>query len=490
MSVRVRFAPSPTGYVHIGSLRTALYDYLYAKKNNGTYLIRVEDTDQTRIVSDAVEEMVNAMNWAGISHTEGPIVENGEMREIGEFGPYVQSHRTEIYQKHVKELIDNGFAYYCFCSKERLDALREKQKENKENPKYDGFCKSLTEEEIQSKIANGESYVIRLKMPENRDIVFEDAIKGKISVNTNDIDDQVLIKQDGLPTYHLAVVVDDHYMKISHVLRGDEWLISTPKQVYTYEAFGWEAPTFVHLPVILNDQKKKLSKRQGDVSVGDFRKKGYLPEALINYVALVGWSPEDGTEIMSLDEMCEKFSLDRVSKSGGVFDVNKLNWVGNQYIKDYDLEKLTRLAKPFLIEYGYSSDEKFTEEFDKMCKIVDVLRERLSYFAELDGYQNLFFGSHVELEDQDAKDMIEMDHVSEMLGVLAEKFDQVEEWTSQNVKKAFKAVQKETGIKGKNLFMPIRVAITGQVHGPDIAVVIELLGKDMAKARVEKMRTI
>lgn len=331
MKPRLRFAPSPTGYVHIGGLRTALYNYLYAKQNEGTYLIRIEDTDQTRLVEGAIEGMIEAMTWAGVMHDEGPFIdaETRMITEKGDFGPYIQSNRLDIYKKHALDLIDKGHAYYCFCSKERLEEVREHQKAEGLTPKYDGHCRSLSNEEIQQKLAAGVDHVVRLKLPENRVIEFNDLIKGTVSVNTNDIDDQVLMKTDGFPTYHMAVVVDDHYMGITHVVRGDEWLISTPKHLYTYEAFGWDPPQFVHLPVILSHTKKKLSKREGDVAVEDFRRRGYLPEALINYIALVGWSPEDGEEIMSMETLISKFSFDRVSKSSGVFDVDKLNWMNN-----------------------------------------------------------------------------------------------------------------------------------------------------------------
>ena len=254
--VRVRFAPSPTGFVHIGSLRTALYNYLFAKKMGGKYILRVEDTDRTRLVDGAIENMLNAMKWAGVNHDEGVMLdENGNVVQKGEYGPYIQSERLDIYQQYIKELLDSGKAYYCFCTKERLDEVREKQKEAGETPRYDGHCRDLTQEEIDAKIAAGEPYVIRLKLPENHVIRFTDLVRGETEFNTNDLDDQVLIKTDGFPTYHFAVVVDDHLMKITHVIRGEEWVSSTPKHVYLYEAFGWEAPKFVHLPNILNKEK-------------------------------------------------------------------------------------------------------------------------------------------------------------------------------------------------------------------------------------------
>ena len=487
MKPRLRFAPSPTGYVHIGGLRTALYNYLYAKQNEGVYLIRIEDTDQTRLVEGAIEGMIEAMTWAGVTHDEGPFIDNDTHRiyEVGEYGPYIQSNRLDIYKKHALELIEKDRAYYCFCSRERLESVREKQKNEGLTPKYDGHCRHLSKHEVEAKLANGEDHVVRLKLPENRIIEFNDAIKGQVAVNTNDIDDQVLMKTDGFPTYHMAVVVDDHYMGITHVVRGDEWLISTPKHIYTYEAFGWEAPQFVHLPVILSHTKKKLSKREGDVAVEDFRRRGYLPEALINYIALVGWSPDDGQEIMSMDVLIEKFSFDRVSKSSGVFDVDKLNWMNNQYIRNYDLDHLTHLSKPFLIDAGFTNESTFDVDYARLKRIVEVLRERLNKLEELKEYVAFFNRKDVELEDDEAREIIGMEHVADVLRLFVDKLMSVEVLDADAVKGILKDIQKETGHKGKNLFMPVRVGITGQVHGPDIAIVTEILGKDLTRQRIE-----
>ena len=490
METRVRFAPSPTGYVHIGGLRTALYNYLYAKKNDGKYILRVEDTDRTRLVEGAIEGMIDALGWAGLIHDEGPFLnESGEIFQKGEFGPYIQSQRNHIYEKYAQELVDSGNAYYCFCSKERLEELRESQKASGATPKYDGHCRDLSKEEALERIKNGEKYVIRLKLPENRDIVFDDLIRGRVSVNTNDIDDQVLVKTDGFPTYHLAVIVDDHHMGITHVVRGEEWLISTPKHVFTYEAFGWEAPTFVHLPVILNKSKKKLSKREGDVAVEDFKKKGYLPEALINYIALVGWSPEGNEEILSMDDMVEKFSFDRVSKSSGVFDVDKLNWINNHYIKEAELKRIVDLSIPYLIEKGYVDEADVENKYEWIENIVSLMRERLNFVSEITDHMDLFISENITLENQEAKEMIEMDHVKGMIEVFIEKFKNLENFDDVSIKKSFKEVQKEMGIKGKNLFMCMRVAITGQVHGPDLNKTIQILGRELSIRRLENAVT-
>ena len=488
MSVRVRFAPSPTGYVHIGGLRTALYNYLFAKQQNGVYLLRIEDTDRTRLVEGAVENIIEALEWTGIHHQEGPFVgEDGKLDENGDFGPYIQSDRLEIYREYIDQLLESGHAYHCFCTKDRLDKLRNDQKAMGQITKYDGLCRGISLEEARKRAAAGEPHVIRLKLPANREIVFNDLVRGRVSVNTDDMDDQVLMKSDGYPTYHLAVIVDDHLMGITHVIRGEEWVPSTPKHIYTYEAFGWDAPQFVHLPNILNRDKKKLSKRQGDVAVGDFRKKGYLPEALVNYIAMVGWAPEDNQEIMSMEELIEKFSLDRVSKSGGVFDVDKLNWVSAHYIREADIDRLTRLCIPYLKEAGLISEEDCSGRYDWIRLVVKVSRDNLSYLSQIGGEAKIFFGKEVAVESEEAMDLLRMEHVPGLLNVLKEKVEGADAINAEFGKTIFKTLKKETGIKGKNLFMPVRIALTGQMHGPEMVEIIEVLGRETIIERIDYM---
>ncbi|MZQ74895.1 MAG: glutamate--tRNA ligase [Peptoclostridium sp.] len=487
MSVRVRFAPSPTGFVHIGSLRTALYNYLFAKKHGGEYILRVEDTDRTRYVEGAIEGMLSAMSWAGIEHDEGVCLdENGKLSQKGEYGPYMQSQRLDIYKKYVDELLDKGHAYYCFCSKDRLDTLREIQRAEGKIPRYDGYCRGLSREEAEKRIAAGEDYVIRLKFPANHEIVFDDMVRGRVSMNTADLDDQVLIKSDGFPTYHFAVVVDDHLMKITHVIRGEEWIASTPKHVYMYEVFGWEAPTFVHLPNILNSEKKKLSKRQGDVAVEDFEKKGYLPQGLVNYIALVGWSPEDNREIFSMQELIEAFSIERVSRSGGVFDTSKLNWINQHYMKEADDEYLADLAVPFLEDAGILNGEALDRV--KLVKIISIVKEGLQYMAQLPEKIAIFFGDEIKPEGEEVQEFLKLEHMPALIGALEEKIKATDEVSSDFVSAMFKEIQKEYGIKGKNLFMGTRVALTGQMHGPEIPHVVEILGKERVLKRIEYVK--
>ena len=491
MSVRVRFAPSPTGYVHIGSLRTALYDYLLAKKMKGTYAIRVEDTDQNRLVTDAIDNLVSVMTRLGVLHDEGPFFnEQGTLIQKGMYGPYIQSERLTIYNEYIERLILSGHAYYCFCSRERLDQVREEQKRNGLNPKYDGLCRDIDLEEAKKRIANGETYVVRLKLPVNRDLVFADHVRGVVTFNTNDLDDQVLMKQDGFPTYHFAVVVDDHLMKITHVIRGEEWVSSTPKHVYLYEAFGWQQPEYIHLPLILNEEKKKLSKRHDSAAVEDFLNAGFLPEAIINFVALLGWSPEDGQEIMTLDEIVERFSLDRLSKSGAVFDKPKLRWMNGQYIRAYDLDQLVLLAAPFMEASGALkvAAEELVSNPDQLhwaTLVVKALRERVETLKDFGDLALAFLADHADPEDEEVTALLKEEHVPVVLNAFKEQLAGLDQITLENCKAPFKAVQAETGYKGKHLFMTVRAAISGQQHGVDLNDLLVILGKERVVARID-----
>ncbi len=471
--VRVRFAPSPTGYLHIGGLRTALYSYLYARKTGGTYILRIEDTDQTRFVEGAIEAIIDSSAWAGIKHDEGP---------------YIQSERLPLYQKYAKQLLEQGDAYYCFCDKARLDALREKQKAAGETPKYDGHCREISLEEAEKRVAAGEEHVVRMKLPADTVITFNDLVKGEVSVNTNDMDDQVLMKSDGFPTYHMAVVIDDNDMRVSHVMRGDEWLISTPKHIFLYEAFGWEKPVFVHLPVILGNDKKKLSKRQGDVSVHQFRDKGFLPEALVNYIALVGWSPEDDTEFMSMEDLINKFSIERINHSGGVFSIDKLRWFNNHYIREADMERLLALSKPFFINAGFCDEKEYDENPRKYTLILESLKERLGALIDIEEYKDYYAAESVQPENEEATEMIKTESAVKLLGILRGKLaEESGVLTSEEFKAMIKQVGKEAEVKGKNLFMPIRIAISGEMHGPDLAATAEILGRDLLVKRIDSV---
>lgn len=488
--VRDRFAPSPTGNVHVGSLRTALYNYLFAKKMGGEFLLRLEDTDQTRLEKGAVENLLNALYLTGVVPDEGLLKMDDAITQKGERGPYIQSERLEIYKKYIDTLVENGQAYYCFCSKERLEEVRNAQKEAGETPKYDGKCRHLTKNEITEKLAAGTPFTIRLKLPDNYIIRFDDMVRGTIEMNTNDLDDQVLLKADGFPTYHLAVVVDDHLMEISHVIRGEEWLPSTPKHVYLYECFGWETPRFVHLPNILNDDRKKLSKRQGDVSVGDFLDKGYLPEALVNFLALLGWSPENEQEIFSMDELVQAFDLSRINKSGAVFDRSKLNWMNAHYIKELPIYRIIKNLTPFLVEAGLIKTEDVEVKQDWLIKVGELLRDRIEYFAQAPKELAVIFKSDFIIVDEEALGLLKEESSSRLLAALIKKIEASDTLDAARGKSILKEIQKEEKIKGKLLYMPSRIMITGEMHGPDLTLIMDVLGKEEIMNRLNSIKSV
>ncbi|WP_296561370.1 glutamate--tRNA ligase [uncultured Acetobacterium sp.] len=488
--IRDRFAPSPTGNVHVGSLRTALYNYLYAKKMGGEFLLRLEDTDQTRLEQGAVDNLLDALNMTGVIPDEGLIKENHNIVQKGQHGPYIQSQRLDIYKQYIEMLLNQGQAYYCFCSKERLEEVRNEQKDKGETPKYDGKCRSLTKDEIAENIAAGLPHTVRLKLPENHVISFDDLVRGAIEMNTNDLDDQVLLKADGFPTYHMAVVVDDHLMAITHVIRGEEWLPSTPKHVYLYECFGWESPKFVHLPNILNDDRKKLSKRQGDVSVGDFLAKGYLPEALVNFLALLGWSPENQQEIFSMAELIEAFDLTRINKSGAVFDRAKLNWMNAHYIKEMPIENLVNHLTPFLVNARVITEQEISAKQEWLSKIAEILRDRIEFFAQAPQELEMILKSDFIIEDQEALALLHEESSKRLYQALTTKIEATEVLDAARGKAILKEIQKEEKIKGKMLFMPSRIMITGEMHGPDLTLIMDVLGKDEVLNRIKSVASI
>lgn len=484
--VRVRFAPSPTGYLHIGGLRTALFNYLYARHTGGTMILRIEDTDRTRFVEGALENLLKALSWAKVEIDEGVMLdESGKVTERGEYGPYIQSDRVKagIYNKYIEKLIEEDKAYYCFCSQERIDKVRDQQKADGLTPKYDGLCRSIPLEEAKKRIANGEEYTVRLKLPKNREISFVDRIKGKITFNTDDMDDQVLIKRDGFPTYHFAVVVDDHLMKITHVVRGDEWISSTPKHVYLYEAFGWDAPEYIHLPTVLNENHKKYSKRNGDGMVEDFIEEGYLPEGLINFLALLGWSPDSEEEIFSIEELAKQFDFDRVNKTGAVFDKRKLDWVNGHYVREMSLEDLAKAIKPFMEKSGLV-DKNYSDENYKL--LAETWQSAIDKFSDAPKLSKNYYLEDSEVcYDDEAKEILKEEDSKKLIDAYLAKLDEVSEIDADFAKTIMKKIQKETGIKGKNLWFPIRAAITGSVHGPDLSNVMLLMGKDKINNRLK-----
>ncbi len=474
--IRVRFAPSPTGFLHVGSLRTALYNYLYARKTGGSFILRIEDTDRNRYVEGAVENLISTLKTMGLDYDEGP--EKG-----GNFGPYFQSKRTSIYREYVDKLIADGHAYQCFCTPDDLEKMRNDQISRNENAQYDGRCRLLTQNQIKENLKTGLPYTVRLKVPNDGEITFYDLVREKVTFPWEMIDDQILIKSDGYPTYHLANVVDDHLMKITHVIRGEEWLSSIPKHLLLYQYFGWKPPKMAHLPLLLNKDKSKLSKRQGDVAVEDFLSKGYLTDALVNFVALLGWHAADDREFYTLTELEKAFSLKRISKSGAVFDLDKLNWMNGSYIRKLDQKDIEIRAVPYFESSGIDISDK-----RKYSRAITVLRERVDTLSEFPEKAKIFYG---ELKfDEEQLKIIHQENSRRLYSFWIEELQVQTEYNPESVKKLINDTQESLGVKGRDLYFPLRLALIGTTHGPDIPAIIEVLGIEDTVARLEKAKMI
>ncbi len=469
MSVVTRFAPSPTGFIHVGSHRTALYNYLFARQKGGKFILRVEDTDQNRYVEGAVENLLDILDLLGINFDAGPGKED-------ENGPYFQSRRLQIYKEEVKKLLNNGHAYRCFCSPERLEAVRQQQRESENPTSYDGKCRHMSAEESDRRAEN-ENYVIRLRIPDAGVCRFHDIVRGDVAIDWSRVDDQILVKSDGYPTYHLANVVDDHYMKVSHIIRGEEWLPSVPKHLYLYEAFGWEAPEMAHLPLLLNTDRSKLSKRQGDVAVEDYLKKGYVPEALNNFLALLGWNPGRKNEIYAMDELIREFNINKITKSGAVFDIKKLDWMNGQYIRKMDKTAYLKKARKWLNTVDINEE--------KLDTALLAVKTSLSTFRDIPEKLAVFSGSPSE-PDAGAKEILEMDSTREVFRAYIRELKTLPVLDAESFKTVMKAVQQSTGVKGKWLWMPVRIALTGEMHGPELGYIAEYFGKEENIRRVRK----
>lgn len=466
--IRVRFAPSPTGYLHVGGLRTALYNYLFAKKNNGKFILRIEDTDRNRYVEGAVENLLEALKWSGLIYDEGPDIG-------GDVGPYIQSQRLDIYQKYANELIENGNAYYCFCTQERLQALREEQEKQKlPQLKYDKHCLKLTKAEIESNIAAKIPYTIRLNVVGNKHIVFDDIIRNRVEFDSSNIDDQVLIKSDGYPTYHLANIVDDYLMGITHVIRGEEWLSSTPKHVLLYDALGWRRPIFAHLPLLLNPDKSKLSKRQGDVAVEDYRDKGYLRDALINFVALLGWNAGDDKEFYKIDELIEAFSLERVNKSGAVFDLQKLNWLNAEHLRKLEDSEILTLLRKEILNSKFST-LSLTDDY--LLLIISAMKERVAFIKEFITTCPYFYETPSEYE-QKSFEKNWTPQTPDQLNIFIEEVQKFEIPTKTDYETALSLTAEKLNIGKGKLIHPLRLAVSGQSTGPGMFDLLFILGKE------------
>lgn len=476
--VRVRYAPSPTGYLHIGNARTALFNYLFARSQNGKFIIRIEDTDQKRNIEGGEESQLKYLKWLGIDWDES-------IDEGGEYGPYRQSERNDIYKELYDQLLEKDLAYKCYCTEEELEQEREEQTARGEAPRYSGKCSHLTAEEREKLEQEGRKPSIRFRVPQGQVLSFNDIVKDEVSFESDGFGDFVIVKKDGIPTYNFAVAVDDHLMKITHVLRGDDHISNTPKQMMIYHAFGWDTPVFGHMTLIVNESRKKLSKRDASIIqfIEQYKDLGYLPEALFNFIAMLGWSPVGEDEIFSKEQFIDIFDPERLSKSPAVFDTQKLAWLNNQYMKNLETAEVAELALPHLVKAGKISENMPEEEKEWAIKLVGLYQEQMSYGAEIVELSEMFFKTEIDY-NREARSILDEEQVPEVMQAFKEELEGLEEFTAGNIKASLKAVQKTTGHKGKKLFMPVRVAVTGQSHGPELPLAIELLGKEKVLARL------
>lgn len=460
--IRTRIAPSPTGEdIHIGNLYTAYINYIFAKQNGGKFIVRIEDTDRTRYVEGAEEKIHASLESYGIINDEG--VEKG-----GEYAPYRQSERLELYKKYAEELIEKGKAYYCICSKERLDEVRKGMQEKKQIPKYDKHCLPR-QAEVRQEIDNGSDYVIRLNVPENTEVVFQDVIRGEVSINTDNIDDQVLMKSDGFPTYHMAVVIDDHLMQISHVIRAEEWISSTPKHVLLYQSFGWELPVFAHLPILRNPDKSKLSKRKNPVWASWYLSEGFLPEAILNYLSLMGWSHPEEKEIFSQDEFMKVFTLDRVQPVGPVFDIKKLTWMNGQYIMKLRDSELQQKIMTF-----YAAKQL---PVDIVSQSVPLVKERMKTLKDFWPLAAFLFEKPAEYE-------VDISDQKELLAKVADSLAAIPDWKADLIGQNMQDLATREGVPFGKFFMMLRVAVSGKKISPPLNESMQILGKEEILARM------
>lgn len=488
--VRVRFAPSPTGYMHVGNFRTALYTYLFARRQQGTFVVRIEDTDQKRYVQDALEKLIGILKWACFEYSEGVFIEDGQVIQKGDVGPYIQSERLDIYKKYAEQAIADGRAYYCFCTPERLELMRNEQTKAKQAPMYDRLCLRLSQEEKTKKISDGEPFVIRQKIDTEGTTRYEDLVRGVVEIKNSLLDDQVLMKSDGYPTYNFANVIDDHLMGITHVTRGEEYISSTPKYIQLYQNFGWEIPKFAHLPLLLNPDKSKLSKRQGDVAVEDYIAKGYLKEAIINFVMLLGWNPGKGStqEIFSLEELMEIFDFAQIHKGGAVFDLKKLDWMNAQYLKKLSIDELYEraLSGGFLQKELIANAPESMKTEPYLKRVLAVERERLTKLSDIGELNPFFFATDPvydprKLHWKENTVDITLTSLEQAVVLLESQDDTVWSDVSLLEEKLLAAA----GDKKGDFLWPLRYALTGADRSPSPPQVAWVLGKDESLLRIK-----
>ena len=476
-SVVVRFAPSPTGPLHIGGARSALFNWLLARKYGGRMIVRIEDTDLERSSTESEENILESLLWLGLDWDEG-------IKKGGEHGPYRQTERLNTYTEAAEKLLETGQAYYCYCTEEELEAERQACMGKGELPRYLGKCRNLSAEERNRLEAEGRKRVIRFRVPDDENVIVQDLVRGNVIFESNGIGDYVIVKSDGIPTYNFAVVLDDSLMGVTHVIRGEEHLSNTPRQLLLYNALGLKTPYFAHVSLILGKDRSKMSKRHGSTSIEAYRSKGYLPEALVNFLALLGWSPVGEEEIFTLEEMVEQFSLDRVAKNPAVFDIDKLNWLNGSYIRKTDVGRITDLAIPFLREAGYVTGEVTPDMYNVLKMMVLSVQEKLEYVAQVTDHVRIYFDDHVKMENEEAAVVLEEPEVQEVVRAFRQKITEAEELTPESAKGILKALTKELKLGGKKVYMPLRVALTGQMHGPELFYIIPVLGRDRVLVRL------
>ncbi len=476
--VRVRYAPSPTGFAHIGNIRTAMYDWLLRKHFGGSFILRIEDTDQARLVPGALEEIMESLRWLGMQWDEGPEVG-------GPHEPYFQSQRLDLYKEAASKLIKNGSAYYCFCTPDRLAEMRKNQEAEKKPTGYDRKCYLLSKEEINQNIENGVPYVIRFKVPDSGTTVFTDAVRGEITFENKLLDDFVILKSDGYPTYHFASVIDDHYMEITHVIRGEEWISSTPKHMLLYESMGWNPPVWVHPPLILGTDKSKLSKRHGAVRFLDYRDKGFLPEAMINFVALLGWSPGDDQELFTIDELINRFDISGIVNHPAVFDVSKLEWMNGVCIRNSEPDRIIDLCIPFLKDAGLISDALNDNENQYVRTVIALVKEKLKTLAQVVDHTEFFFKNELKYDEKGVKKWLSKDYVPALISNVIKHLNDVIGFTAENVEEAVRIAGDELNISGGQVIHPIRMAVTGRTVGPGLFETMAVLGKERVIVRLK-----
>jgi glutamyl-tRNA synthetase len=479
--IRVRYAPSPTGYQHIGGIRTALFNFLFAKASGGDFILRIEDTDRSRYFEGALEDIFETFQWLGIEYDEGP-------GKGGQFEPYFQSQRIELYKKHALELIDKGHAYYCFCSSERLENLKKEQEEKKLAPGYDRHCRNLSKEEVEKLLNKNTPHVIRFKAPLQGKTSFEDKLFGTIEVDNSTLQDFVLIKSDGFPTYHMANIVDDHIMGITHVLRAQEWLPSTPNHVLLYKGFGWEPPLFCHLPMVMGEDGHKLSKRHGATQVKEFKLQGYLPEAIINFVVLLGWSYNDSDELFTMEELKKIFDINKIGKAPAVFNYAKLKWFNGVYIRKLEKDKLLELVLPHYIEKNLISKDQKLEEIEYLKKIIPLIQERIELINDAPAISDFMFG---DLPPYRAWDKIipkntDKNTIVNILKDSKEVLKDLGSKSDEDLHTMLYDIAKKYNVKAGAVFMPIRIAITGTDKSPELFPVMKILGLDKIMYRFDE----